>query len=94
MPDHEDSIDNEGSIVTGLGMIYIHIPVPMTAPTKEHLEQFCSYLEAMKDRKIWVHCIVNARVSAFMFCYLQQYRSMSPEEAATPLLQVCRRARR
>ena len=86
MPDHEDSIDNEGGIVTSLGMTYIHIPVPMAEPTVLHLEQFCGYMEAMRGRKVWVHCIVNARVSAFMFCYLQKYRGMSPEEAATPIL--------
>ena len=26
MPDHENSIANEGSLVTSLGMTYIHIP--------------------------------------------------------------------
>ena len=32
MPDHERSIDREGSIVTSLGMTYVHLPVPFDAP--------------------------------------------------------------
>lgn len=28
MPDHDNSIANEGSVLTALGMTYIHIPVP------------------------------------------------------------------
>lgn len=86
MPNHEKSLDNEGQIVTGLGMTYIHLPVPFDAPAKTHLDQFSAFMEAMGDSKIWVHCIVNARVSAFMFCYLQSHRGLSPEDAATPLL--------
>lgn len=86
MPNHEKSIANEGQIVTELGMTYIHLPVPFDAPTKAHLDQFSAIMEALGDSKVWVHCIVNARVSAFLFCYLQGHRGLSPEEAATPLL--------
>ena len=28
MPDHKNSLANEGSVVTSLEMTYIHIPVP------------------------------------------------------------------
>jgi protein tyrosine phosphatase (PTP) superfamily phosphohydrolase (DUF442 family) len=36
MPDHENSISNEGEIVTALGMTYIHIPVTFDAPQEHH----------------------------------------------------------
>lgn len=86
MPEHENSIANEGSLVAALGMTYIHIPVPFDAPNHDHLETFSGYMDALERKKVWVHCIVNARVSAFLFCYLQQNRGLSAEDAATPLL--------
>ena len=88
MPDHEQSLDNEGAIVTSLGMTYIHIPVPFDAPTEKHLLAFSGYMNSMKDRKVWVHCIVNARVSAFLFRYLQQHLGLPPENAVTPILEA------
>lgn len=88
MPDHEQSIDQEGSIVSSLGMTYVHLPVPFDSPTKAHLEEFSAFMNALRDKKVWVHCIVNARVSAFLFCYLQTDRGMLPEDAATPILKA------
>jgi protein tyrosine phosphatase (PTP) superfamily phosphohydrolase (DUF442 family) len=87
MPDHEISIANEGSIVTSLGMTYIHIPVPFDAPTEDHFTTFAGYMDVLKSKKVWVHCIVNARVSAFLFRYLQNNRDLSAAEAKTPILE-------
>jgi protein tyrosine phosphatase (PTP) superfamily phosphohydrolase (DUF442 family) len=87
MPDHENSIANEGSLVTSLGMTYIHIPVPFDAPNEEHFAAFSGYMDALKDKRVWVHCIVNARVSAFLFRYLQENRSFTAAEAKTPILE-------
>lgn len=88
LPDHEDSIPDEGSIVTGLGMTYIHIPVPFDAPGEDQFDMFCGYMDALAQRRVWVHCIVNARVSAFLFRYLQTHRGYSAEQARTPVLEV------
>ena len=86
MPDHEQSIPSEGSIVSSFGMTYIHLPVPFDAPTKAHLDEFSALMDGLANKKVWVHCVVNARVSAFLFCYLQAKRGMSPVDAATPIL--------
>ena len=87
MPDHENSIANEGSLVTSLGMTYIHIPVPFDAPREEHFAAFSGYMDALKDKNVWVHYIINARVSAFLFRYLQKNRSFTAAEAKTPILE-------
>ncbi len=86
MPDHQDSIANEGEIVTRLGMTYIHIPVPFDAPSEDQYAMFCGYMDTLINRKVWVHCIVNARVSAFLFRYLQTHRGFSAEQAKSPVL--------
>jgi protein tyrosine phosphatase (PTP) superfamily phosphohydrolase (DUF442 family) len=87
MPDHKNSLANEGSIVSSLGMTYIHIPVPFEAPNEDHLVTFSGYMDALETKKVWVHCIVNARVSAFLFRYLQKNRGWSAEKSATPILE-------
>lgn len=87
MPDHENSIADEGCIVTSLGMTYIHIPIPFDAPNQDHLAMFSGYMDTLARKKVWVHCIINARVSAFLFCYLQKNRGMTATESATPILQ-------
>jgi protein tyrosine phosphatase (PTP) superfamily phosphohydrolase (DUF442 family) len=86
MPDHKKSLANEGSIVTSLGMTYIHIPVPFEAPNEDHLVTFSGYMDVLETKKVWVHCIVNARVSAFLFRYLQKNRGWSAQKSATPIL--------
>jgi len=88
MPDHENSISNEGEIVTSLGMTYIHIPVPFDAPSEDQYEMFCRYMDSLANKRVWVHCIVNARVSAFLFRYLQENRGYSALDAKTPVLEA------
>ena len=82
----ENAIENEGSIVASLGMTYIHIPVPFEAPTPEHLRKFFRFMNGLSEEKVFVHCAVNARVSAFVFKYLTLERNMQAEKATTPLL--------
>jgi len=82
----ENAIENEGSIVASLGMTYIHIPVPFEAPTREHLRKFFGFMNGLSEEKVFVHCAVNARVSAFVFKYLTMERKMQAEKATTPLL--------
>jgi len=87
MPDHENAIAHEGSIVASLGMTYIHLPVPFDAPTEDHFAAFSGYMDVLEQKKVWVHCIVNARVSAFLFRYLQRNRGFTASEATTPVLE-------
>ena len=72
MPDHQESISNEAEIVTKLGMSYTHIPVPFDSPQPGHVKQFCGHMKAVEDKKVFVHCIMNYRVSAFLFHYLNK----------------------
>ncbi len=86
MPDSDDAIADEGNIVTSLGMKYVHIPVPFDNPTKEHLREFIRVMRAMDGEKVWVHCIVNARVSAFMYHYLRMDKGQDDNAAKNQLL--------
>ena len=85
MHDADDAIADEGHLVSAAGMSYIHLPVPWEAPTADHLKQFCRLMDALDDKKILVHCQVNARVSAFMLKYLT-FQGLSEADATTPLM--------
>ena len=62
-------IEHEDDIVTSLGMNYIHIPVEFLEPTTKNLKDFIEILSSLSNKKVWVHCIMNYRVSAFMYVY-------------------------
>ena len=69
MPDSDNALPDEGGFVSELGMNYFHIPVPFDAPTPEHLHLFLALMKILQKEKVWVHCALNMRVSAFMKHY-------------------------
>src|SRR6266480_4169985 len=69
LPTSDNAVANEGSVVTGLGMAYVHIPVDFKSPTSQDFRAFCRVMEAFNERPVFVHCAANKRVSAFVFLY-------------------------
>ena len=90
MPDSDNAIPEEANIVTSFGMSYIHIPVPFEAPQAKHLKQFFGIMDGLQDEKVLVHCVVNARVSAFMHQYLTLKKGYSSKDASSPVLEKWR----
>ena len=72
---------NEGSVVTGLGMSYVHIPVDFKAPTPQDFRAFCRVMAAFDERPVFVHCAANMRVSAFVFLYRVLCQAIPRSEA-------------
>ncbi len=60
---------DEGELARSLGMSYIHIPVEWENPRPEDVQQFFAAMDANRDRKVFVHCVMNYRVSAFVYLY-------------------------
>jgi protein tyrosine phosphatase (PTP) superfamily phosphohydrolase (DUF442 family) len=87
MHDSDNAIPEEGNIVTSLGMTYIHMPVPFDAPTVNHVRKFFGIMDALGNENVFVHCAVNARVSAFMHQYLTLRKGVASARASSPLLQ-------
>lgn len=87
MPDSEHAIADEGSVVTSLGMSFCHIPVDFAAPSADDLKQFIGVMQALAGRKVWVHCVVNARVSAFLYHYLSKVRKLDLAACRSPILE-------
>ena len=87
MHDSDNAIPEEGSVTASLGMSYIHIPVPSDAPTSRHVQKFFNVMDAFDGEKVFVHCVVSGRVSAFMNRYMVLRKGASAEQATSPLLQ-------
>jgi len=86
MPNSENAIPEEGYIVAALRMTYVHIPVPFEAPNVDHLKAFIRVMTAFSDQRVWVHCALNYRVSAFLYQYKRLVEGVTEEEAAAVML--------
>ena len=87
MHDSDNAIPEEGSVTASLGMSYIHIPVPSDAPTSAHVRKFFNVMDAFDGEKVFVHCVVSGRVSAFINRYMMLRMGASAEQSTSPLLQ-------
>ena len=88
MPEHPDSISNEGELVMKAGMSHYHIPVPFDNPDASHVLEFCRLMQSLEGRKVFIHCIMNYRVSAFMFHYLHKLKGYSEDAAKSPMFDL------
>ena len=85
---HDDprySLKDEAASVEKLGLEYIHIPVLFAAPTESDLVKFFNAMDHHKQRRVWLHCAANMRVTAFLGLY-RRMREGWPEERAFALL--------
>ncbi len=85
LPSSDNALANEGSIVTGLGMAYAHVPVNFKAPTSDDFSAFCGLIKAFEGRRVFVHCAANMRVSAFVFLYRVLHQDVARSEAERDL---------
>ncbi len=81
----DNALANEGSIVTGLEMSYVHIPVNFKNPTSQDFESFSRVMDAFNGRRVFVHCAANMRVSAFVFLHRVLHQHIPASEAEKDL---------
>ena len=88
MPDSTDALPNEGELVAAQGMEYVPIPVLWESPTAEDLERFFAVLDENRERKVFVHCALNMRVSCFVFLYRVLRLGMAAEKVWQDVLAI------
>ena len=76
----EGSVINEAEILENEKVKYIHIPVDFLKPNEMNFKKFVSNLEDNKNKKIWVHCAANIRVSAFVYKYRKDVLKLPHEQ--------------
>ncbi|MDQ2800948.1 MAG: protein tyrosine phosphatase family protein [Armatimonadota bacterium] len=82
------ALPDEDKIVTALGIDYVSIPVDWQQPEIADIEQFFAVMEASGDKKVFVHCAANMRVSAFVYLYRTLHQQMPPAEAEKDLHRI------
>ena len=88
MGDSEKALPNEADLVAQQGMDYAHIPVVWDAPQKADFVRFAEVMNANADRRVFVHCAMNMRASAFTFLYRIIHQGVEPSEAKAAMQQV------
>ena len=87
---HPKALPDEAATVHGLGMRYTHIPVDFDRPTEDDYRRFCEAMAASADAPVHVHCIVNARVTAFFYRYRIEVLGSDAAVARTMMERVWR----
>ena len=81
LPSHQNLIDNEEFLVAENNMDYIHIPVDWDNPKETDFNSFVMAMKKHQGEKIFVHCAMNMRVSAFIYLYRVLHDNFHKEKA-------------
>tara|TARA_B100001013_G_scaffold76604_1_gene40967 strand:- start:120 stop:551 length:432 start_codon:yes stop_codon:yes gene_type:complete len=81
LPSHQNPINNEEFLVAENNMDYIHIPVDWDNPKETDFNSFVMAMKKHQGKKIFVHCAMNMRVSAFIYLYRILHNNFHKEKA-------------
>ena len=87
-PKSTNALPDEAGLVAALGMTYVPIPVLWDGPTLDDLGAFFSALDMHARRRVFVHCVVNWRVSTFMYLHRVIRLGIPHETAVWDLLSI------
>ncbi len=86
--DADYSLPDEEKSVRELGMEYIHLPVIWPSPTTNDLEMFFDLMQKHKNKKLFIHCAANMRVSSFIMLYRVIKQDWDYTEAAMDMHKI------
>lgn len=88
LPTTDGAINNEAEIITLMGMTYIQIPVDFQHPQICELTRFYKAMELGLDEPVFIHCMLNMRVSVFLYLYRINILKDSAETAWKDVLKI------
>jgi len=86
--EQDNALKGEDALIRGLGMEYHYIPVVWRAPRPEDFAAFCDVMDKLAGRKVFVHCALNLRVTAFYSSYAMKHRGWSRNQADALMARV------
>jgi protein tyrosine phosphatase (PTP) superfamily phosphohydrolase (DUF442 family) len=85
LPTSTGALADEAASVRALGLEYVALPIDFDKPDVATALRFFDVLDRQRDRRVFVHCAANMRVSALMFAYRVARGQMSRDEAGDDL---------
>ncbi len=82
------ALPDERGTVEALGLTYRQIPVVWDNPTHANLAEFRAAMAEYADKRVFVHCVANARVSTFVALYRILKLGWAREEALRELYSI------
>jgi protein tyrosine phosphatase (PTP) superfamily phosphohydrolase (DUF442 family) len=79
--EQDNALKGEERLIGELGMDYRYIPVLWTAPRLEDFAAFCQVMQELQGKKVFVHCAMNMRVTAFYSSYAMKHMGWSRAQA-------------
>ncbi|MEM7665264.1 MAG: sulfur transferase domain-containing protein [Pseudomonadota bacterium] len=73
LDNHPEALAHEADLLAAEGIEYTHIPIPFDAPSRDHVDQLRFAMETGIE-PTHIHCIMNYRVTAFLYLLDQQNR--------------------
>jgi uncharacterized protein (TIGR01244 family) len=86
MPDHPEMLSDPEDAMAAAGLRYTSIPVPFDGPAEEHYRTFAQALDA-DEEPVHVHCVMNWRVSAFLYRWNRE-QGMDEAEARAQMERI------
>ncbi len=87
-PDSPSFVAEEAELAAGLGLEYVPIPVVWEAPQPQDFARFAAEMQRLAGKKVFVHCALNYRASAFVYLYRILFLGAAEEEARRDMLAV------
>lgn len=81
LDNHTEALADEAALLAAEGIAYTHIPVLFDAPSADHVAALEAALAA-HDGPHHVHCIMNWRVTAFLYLIDRAAGASEPEARA------------
>ncbi len=91
--DHKDALVGERELLLSQGIKYTNIPVPFDSPSEETYNPFVHALRSTLSERAHIHCIFNARVTAYWFRYIGEYKPQDKDKALVTLESIWRPGR-
>jgi uncharacterized protein (TIGR01244 family) len=85
---HELALADERASAEALGMHYTHIPVAFDDPTEHDFTTFCGAMAEADGSTLHIHCIMNWRVTAFLYRYQRDVLGLNDNAARAQMERI------
>ena len=88
LTDASNAIAGEDRRVLERGMGYLNLPLLFDRPSLSQALYLLNFLHTLEDKKVWLHCALNMRVSTLVYLYRIHYLAISEPDALALLHDV------